>query len=118
ETQLAAANGIVQTLREGLRLVVPLAGAGLFAAFGGHAVVVFDMATLVLGAGTLLLLKLREEQPAPAEHRLVVEMVAGARHLFGTARLRRLVFTCGAALLVIGFSETTVFAVLDALHRP
>lgn len=118
EDQLAAANGVIQTLREGLRLLVPLAGAGLFAVFGGHAVVLFDMGALVLGAGALLLLKLREARPEPAEHRLVTEMVAGARHLFGAVRLRRLVLTCGVALLVIGFSETVVFAVIDALHRP
>ena len=34
--ELADANGILQTAREGLRLVAPLAGAALFAAAGGR----------------------------------------------------------------------------------
>lgn len=118
EQQLASANGVIQTLREGMRLVVPLAGAGLFAAFGGHAVVVLDMATLLLGAGVLAALRLREPRPAPAEHRLRREMVAGMRHMFATPSLRTLVLTCSVALLVVGFGETTVFAVVDqGLHQ-
>ncbi|MQA02859.1 MAG: MFS transporter [Streptosporangiales bacterium] len=118
EDQLASANGVIQTMREGLRLLVPIAGAGLFAVFGEQAVVVLDMVTLVLGAGTLLALRLRAAKPAPAEHKLLMEVAAGARHLFGSVRLRRLVLTTSTALLVIGFSETVIFAVIDALHRP
>ncbi|HEX6447511.1 MAG TPA: MFS transporter [Streptosporangiales bacterium] len=118
EQQLASANGAVQTLREGMRLVVPLAGAGLFAAFGGHAVVLLDMVTLLLGAGVLAWLRLREPRPAPARHRLRGEMVAGMRHMFATPPLRTLVLTCSVALLVIGFGETTIFAVVDqGLHQ-
>lgn len=119
EQQLASGNGVVQTLREGMRLVVPLAGAGLFAAFGGHAVVLFDMTTLLLGAGVLATLRLREPTPAPSEHRLRLEMVAGMRHMFATPPLRALVLTCSVALLVIGFGETTIFAVVDqGLRQP
>ncbi|MBO0826596.1 MAG: MFS transporter [Streptosporangiales bacterium] len=118
EQELASANGVIQTLREGMRLVVPLAGAGLFAAFGGHAVVLLDMATLLLGAAVLAVLRLREPSPVPTGHRLRGEMVAGIRHMFRTPELLTLVLTCGAALLVIGFGETIVFAVIDrGLHR-
>jgi MFS family permease len=118
EQQLASANGVIQTLREGMRLVVPLAGAGLFAVFGGHAVVLLDMTTLLLGAGVLASLRLREPRPAPAEHRLRREMVAGMQHMFATPQLRMLVLTCSVALLVIGFGETTIFAVVDqGLHQ-
>lgn len=118
EQQLASANGVIQTLREGMRLVVPLAGASLFAAFGGHAVVLLDMITLLLGAGVLAVLRLREPRPAPAEHRLRREMVAGMRHMFATPPLRTLVLTCSVALLVVGFGETTIFAVVDqGLHQ-
>ncbi|MGH3097978.1 MAG: MFS transporter [Streptosporangiales bacterium] len=119
ERQLASANGVIQTMREGLRLVAPLAGAGLFAAFGGHSVVLLDIATFVLGAGTLAVLKLRESPPESSEHHFAVEMTAGIRHLFGTSPLRRVVLTCGVALLVVGFTETAFFAVVDqGLHRP
>lgn len=118
EQQLASGNGVIQTLREGLRLVAPIAGAGLFATFGGHSVVLFDIATFVLGAGALTLLRLRENRPEPPEHHFLTEMSAGVRHLFGTSPLRRVVMTCGVALLVFGFTETTFFAVVDqGLHR-
>ena len=42
DEQLADANGAYQSIREGLRLVAPLAGAGIFAAFGGAAVALVD----------------------------------------------------------------------------
>ena len=43
---LADANGAYQSIREGLRLVAPLAGAGIFAAFGGAAVALVDAANV------------------------------------------------------------------------
>src|SRR5947208_9678477 len=42
---LGEANGVFQTVREGLRLVAPLVGAGIYAATGGGAVAVLDCAT-------------------------------------------------------------------------
>ena len=48
--ELADANGVMQTAREGLRLVAPLAGAALFTAAGGAAVVLLDVATFVVAA--------------------------------------------------------------------
>jgi len=47
---LADANAIFATLREGLRLVSPLFGAGLYAAFGGGVVGVADAATFAVVA--------------------------------------------------------------------
>ena len=47
---LADANGAFQSIREGLRLVAPLAGAGIYAAFGGPVVALVDAGTfLALG---------------------------------------------------------------------
>ena len=42
---LVDANGFLQTVREGLRLVAPLAGAGLFAVAGATPVVIIDAAS-------------------------------------------------------------------------
>ncbi|HEY8582943.1 MAG TPA: MFS transporter, partial [Capillimicrobium sp.] len=50
---LPAANGALQTAREGLRMIAPLVGAGLFAAFGGGAVAVLDALTFLAAAGAL-----------------------------------------------------------------
>jgi len=83
--ELPDANGILQTVREGLRLVAPLAGAALFTAVGGAAVALLDIGTFVLAAGALALMRVGEPAPAPpsAERRLTA-LVAGARHLART----------------------------------
>lgn len=119
EELLAEANGVFQTTREGLRLVAPLAGAGLYAAAGGGAAAVANAATFLFSAAVIATLRVREAQPEPPEHRLLREVAAGARHIASTAPLRRIVLTCSVAFLVIGFAETAIFAVVDeGLHRP
>jgi hypothetical protein len=62
---LAHGNAALQTLREGLRLLAPLAGAGLFAWLGGGAVAALDAATFLAAAAALALMRLREPPPAP-----------------------------------------------------
>jgi MFS family permease len=109
--ELADANGIMQTAREGLRLIAPLAGAALFAAAGGFAVALLDAATFVIAAISLALMRVVEPPPEPREGRFLAQVAAGARHLRVTVPLRQLTVAAGAALLVIGFSETLTFEV-------
>jgi MFS family permease len=116
---LGEANGIFQTVREGLRLIAPLAGAGIYAATGGGAVAVLDSASFVAVVVALLFLRTPEPRFEREEHRFLAEALAGARHIVRTSALAHIIFTCGACLLVVGFSETVIFAVLDqGLHRP
>jgi MFS family permease len=116
---LGDANAVLQTTGEGMRLIAPLAGAGLFAAFGGPAVAIMDAATFVVSAGFLAAIHLREERPQPSEHHLREQVLAGMRHIARSQGLRRIVLATGVALLVVGFSETIVFAVIQrGLHRP
>jgi MFS family permease len=118
DEQLAEANGALQSVREGLRLVAPLAGAGIFAAFGGHVVALVDAGSFVASAATLVVLPFAEPPPAPKEHRFVREVGAGIAHIARTRVLRELTVGIGAALLVAGFSETLIFAVTgSALHH-
>jgi len=115
---LGEANGALQSVREGLRLVAPLAGAGIYAAFGGSAVALVDVATFVLSAATLAALPFIEPPPAAKEHHFLREISAGVRHIALTRVLRELTTGVGAALLVAGFSETIIFAITsDGLHR-
>jgi len=116
---LAESNGVLQTLREGLRLVAPLVGAAIYASVGGGAVAVLDSASFVAVVIALLLIRLAEPRFEREEHHFVTELLAGARHVFATLPLRQIVLATGACLLVVGFSETLIFAVLDqGLHRP
>ena len=119
ETMLVDANSALQTVQEGLRLVAPLAGAGLYAAFGGAVVALLDAATFVAAAACLALVRVREPRPQPVRAPLFGEMSAGVRHLWATLALRRTVLGCGVAFLVVGFGESIIFAVTDqGLHRP
>jgi MFS family permease len=116
---LAESNGILQTLREGLRLVAPLVGALIYASVGGGAVAILDSASFVAVVIALALIRLEEPRFERVEHRFVPELLAGARHVFATLPLRQIVLATGACLLVVGFAETLIFAVLDeGLGRP
>lgn len=116
---LGEGNALLQTVREGLRLVSPLVGAGLFTAFGGGFVAELDAATFAASAVCLMLMRVEEPAIRPAEREFLSQLTAGVKHIWHTAALRYIVLTVAAALLVIGFDETLVFAVVSqGLHRP
>jgi Na+/melibiose symporter-like transporter len=116
---LVDANAAIQTAREGLRLVAPLAGAGLYAAFGGGVVAIVDAVTFGVSALTLARLRVDEHKPQPPRERFRVEFTAGIRHIARTRALRQIVVGVGLALLVVGFAETLIFTIIEqVLHRP
>jgi MFS family permease len=116
--RLSDANALLQTVREGLRLLAPVAGAGLYAAAGGAAVAILDAATFVLAAAALASLRVREPKPEPSHEPWRHAVAAGARHVAATRPLREVLIACAIVLLVLGFSETITFAIADGLHRP
>lgn len=116
---LGQANGSLGTVREALRLVGPLTGAGLYAAFGGHAVAVLDAATFVVSAGSLLLMRVAEPKPVPSQQHVLHQARLGTQHLWRTPVLRSTVIATVTCMLAIGLGETVFFAVVDqGLHRP
>jgi MFS family permease len=117
EELLADANGALTSTREGLRVIAPLAGAGLYALLGGGAVAVLDSATFAASVFFLARMRVPEERPAPPEHHFVREVTAGMRHIRDTLPLRQIVVGVGVALLVVGFSETLIFSVIAALGQ-
>jgi MFS family permease len=117
EDQLADANGVLQSATQGLRIVAPLAGAGLYTAFGGGTVAVLDSATFGASMLFLSLMRVPEARPAPPEHHFLTEVSLGFRHIWRTLPLRQLVAGVALALLVVGFSETLIFSVIAHLGR-
>ena len=117
EELLAEANGVLTSTREGLRIIAPLAGAGLYAVLGGGAVAVLDSATFAASAFFLWRMRVHEEKPAPAEHHFTQEVTSGLRHVWETLPLRQIVLGVALALLVVGFSETLIFSVIAALGQ-
>ena len=94
-------------------------GAGIYAVIGGGAVAVLDSLTFVGSGATLVALKVVEPKAEPPEHRFLRELAAGAQHIWNVIALRRIVGAVAVALVVIGFVETAIFAVVDeGLHRP
>lgn len=121
---LATANASMQSIGQGMRIVAPLAGAGLFIAFGGGAVAVLDVATFAIAIAALASIKVTE--PGRERARAVKEkppfrseVAAGFMHLRSVPVLLQIAVVTGAAFSIIGLNETIIFAVIgQGLHRP
>ncbi len=112
-------NGLRMTAGEGMKLLAPLAGAGLYAAYGGASVALLDAATFVLATALYALLRGREEKPAPPSGGRRRRTAEGARHLWAHPVLRPLVLAGGATMLCAGLNGAMVYAVVDDLgHSP
>jgi MFS family permease len=122
---LADANGALRTIQESLRVLAPLAGAGLFTLVGGAGVALADMLTFLAAAGFVATLRHREPRTAtPALptggwiRRATAEMGAGFRFIGVHRALRQLTIACAVATLAVGFADATTYAVISqGLHR-
>lgn len=117
---LAAANAALQGVGYGVRIIAPLAGAGLFDLFGGGAVALMDAATFAASIGALLSVRLTESEPEPARPgSFRREFAAGARHLRAVPLLAQITVVSAIAFSIIGLNETVIFAVIgQGLHQP
>ncbi|MFJ8857178.1 MFS transporter [Streptomyces sp. NPDC102451] len=111
-------NGLRTTANEGMKLLAPLAGAGLFARYGAVPVVALDAVTFALAA--LVFARLRVREPAGAARTRVRRggTAAGIRLLRGSAVLRPLVCAGALTMLLAGLNGAAVYAVVEALGRP
>lgn len=114
DAELGAANAALQTISALSRLLAPIAGAGLYAVVGPHSVVLLDAATFLAAVVGLLMLRVSEPAPTPAEGSWRTEVGAGIVHLRRTVVLRQIVGAVSFAMLVVGFIEVLMFAVADA----
>jgi Na+/melibiose symporter-like transporter len=108
-------NGMRLSAAEGMKLLAPLAGAGLFAWAGGRAVALLDAATFLLAAGLFALMRFGEPAPptAPIAGGWLRHTAEGTRFLWAHRPLRRLVVAGGLAMLVSGVSGGAIYAVVD-----
>jgi MFS family permease len=118
EDLLADANGALSSSRQGLRIVAPLAGAGLYAAFGGGVVAILDAATFAGSALLMSRMRVPETKPEPPEHHFLREVTAGIEHVWRTLPLRQLTVGTTLALSGVGVTETLIFSVIAHLGRP
>jgi hypothetical protein len=109
DEHLAPANGLLVTIDQGLRLITPIVGAGLYAAFGMTPVVVTSAALFVVAAVGITTVPVTETTAEPGDRAIM----AGFRHLFGTPVLRRMTVALGVAVGVTGITNTTNFAAIE-----
>lgn len=118
EDMLVDANSSIQTIKESFRLIGPLAGAALFAGFGGGAVAVLDAVSFLVAAAVIRSLKVVEDLPERSQQHWRQEMTEGIRHIAGEPVLKHTLVALGLCILVLGFSESLIFAVTDAFDKP
>lgn len=112
-------NGLRMTASEGMKLLAPLTGAGLYAAYGGARVAVLDAVTFALAAGLYALLRVREAPPVPDPSGWRARTAAGVRHIRHHPELRPLVLAAATTMLFAGLNGATVYAVAEGLgHSP
>lgn len=112
-------NGLRMTANEGMKLVAPLAGAGLYAAYGGPAVALLDTVTFVLATLLYACLRVRETAPPAPTTGWRTRTAEGAAFLRRHDRLRPLVLAGGTTMLLSGLSSATLYAVIEGLgHSP
>lgn len=112
-------NGLRMMAGEGMKLLAPLAGAGLYARFGGGAVALLDAASFVLAAGVCALLPAPVRATAARTGRRG-ELTAGVRQVWGSPVLRPLVLAGSVTMLCAGLNGAALYAVVDDLlgHSP
>lgn len=114
EDLFAEANAAQQTLNEGLRLIIPLVGAGLFVLVGAAAVAEIDAGTFLIAVASLL--ALRVDEPRPQRQSAAADEggcgMAGFRFIGRDPVLRSITIALGLSMLVFGFTESALFSVV------
>ncbi len=100
---LGEVNGLISSLGQGMRIIGPLIGAGVYAAWGGGVVAVADTGTFVISVASYLALRqapdlVRQapatepaggpDEPASSFFR---DLFAGIRHTFANPIIRRMI---------------------------
>ncbi|MFE9040819.1 MFS transporter [Streptomyces sp. NPDC007818] len=119
--RLGSVNGWRMTANESVKLIAPLAAAGLFARYGGGPVALLDAASFALAAGAFAAMRTGEERPAPTARERGAwrrETAEGVRLLAASPVLRPLVATGAFTMLLAGVNGAAVYAVVDGLGRP
>jgi MFS family permease len=118
EDVLVEANASLSITREALRLVGPLAGATMFAMAGGAWVAAVDAVTFVVAALAVASLRVAEHREERQPMHWRVEVSAGVTHIRRTPTLLHATLSLSICLLVLGFSESAVYAVVEAFDKP
>ncbi|MBE1488792.1 MFS family permease [Plantactinospora soyae] len=135
---LGGVNGLRMSAQEGVKLIAPLVGAGLFGWWGGHSVALLTVGTLTAAAGLYLLIRLRPSVPAAAApgagvadqpstaptepgppERSAGRFLVGIRFLWARPELRITVLLGSITIAMSGLTTAALYSVVvEDLHRP
>lgn len=113
----AAARALIIAVREGVRIVSPAVGAGVYVAFGGSGLAFLGAATFAVAALMLALIPIVESKSEPMGERFRTSVVAGFRFVREVPLLLRLSVTTLAFMAVVGMLETAIFAANQSLGQ-
>lgn len=126
DDQLGEANGLFGSLSQGMRIIGPVAGAGIYAAWGGGVVALADIGTFVVSAASYLALRqVTDLRRASQQDKLgrrpgefASELAAGIRHIAANDVIRRFVIASTVAFAGAGMIDVAMFSLVDqGLHR-
>ncbi|GAA3840620.1 MFS transporter [Sphaerisporangium flaviroseum] len=107
------ARSLLITVGEGVRIVSPMVGAGVYATFGGDSLAFIGSATFIVAALLLASIKVVESEPERSEEPYRTSVTAGFRYVHQVPLLYRLVLAMVGFMAVIGLLETAAFAAID-----
>lgn len=113
DDQLDEANAILSTIDQGLRIVTPMFGAGLYVLWGGRALGLGVATLLVITAIVLATVRAKESEPERETTSFWSQTTAGFRHLRSVPVLWQIVAVTAVAFGVVGFFDTMLFEVIE-----
>ncbi|UFU03739.1 MFS transporter [Ruania suaedae] len=113
DDQLDSANAMLSTVDNGLRILTPAIGAGLYVLWGGPALGLGVAGLLVVTAALIASVPVVESDPDGERSSFWTDAVAGFAHLRSVPLLLRMVVVVAAAFGVIGLFDTVLFEVVE-----
>lgn len=115
DEELAGANGIFTSIDNGMRIVSPALGAGLYVAAGPAAVVVLAAAGFLTMAVLLTTIRIQESEPKPRlpGETYWHELSGGFRALLADPLLRLLTIATALGFGITGLLNATIFPLVE-----
>lgn len=120
DEHLDRANAVLTTIDQGLRIITPMVGAGLYVWWGGRALGLGVAVLLVITAVVLLTVRAEESTPERgSEESMMRQTMAGFAHLRQIPVLWRIVTVTAISFGVVGVFDTVLFEIVEhGLGRP
>ncbi|TDC20536.1 MFS transporter [Streptomyces sp. 8K308] len=109
----ADARSLLIATREGVRIVSPAVGAGIYVTWGGGFLAVVDTLTFVVAMLLLASIRVTESPPGEAGEPFRTQVAAGFRYVRHVPLLLRLTAAFTGFMLFAGLLESASFAAID-----